>query len=86
MHPYVNYLAAIAKHEDDLRRASRRRIIGAQKPAERHERRWLVGGWRRKRLAPIVIDLTAFDLAAERDDVTIGALRPGVGEEMPVDD
>jgi len=86
MHPYVSYLAAIAKHEDDLRRASRHRVTGTQKPAERHGLRWLLGSGRLKRRAPIVIDLTAFDLPAERDDVTVGALRPGIGEENPVGD
>ena len=88
MHPYLNYLAAAAKHQDDLRRASQRQLAAGSKSSERRGRRWLVRAFRRQRRSPVIIDLTLTDLelAAERNDLSISASRPGVSEQESIGD
>ena len=88
MHPYLNYLAAVAKHQDDLRRASQHQLAAGRKSSERRGRRWLVRAFRRQRRSPVIIDLTLADLelAAQRNHIPISTSRPDVSEQKSVGD
>ncbi len=65
MHPYLSYLAAAAKHQDDLRRASQRRLARPGTPREGRRWLWLLGRGPRRQPVPVIIDLTTIDPVVE---------------------